>query len=179
MSYKNHRSIPVQVHGSPGQAEVYRTQLKMVRRKKGKSLTDRAHEIRRLMVMAFPGHADRTTDTVAKGVFIEALEDPDLVIQIKAQRSADFDTAMQVAQHMEAIINLLTSKSSKPVRAVLQGTGVSRVEAEGREGWSEAFAEFVAAALGALRGSDGNSARRERYPEVVSKRRRGAGNAGD
>ena len=46
-------------------AEVYRSQLKMIRRKKGKSLTDLAMEIRKLMVMAFPGSQDSTTEVIA------------------------------------------------------------------------------------------------------------------
>ena len=40
------------------------------------------------MVLAFPGPTDHTTDLVARDLFIEALEDPDLVIQVQAQRSA-------------------------------------------------------------------------------------------
>ena len=34
------------------------------------------------------GFPDRTTDIMARDVFIEAIEDPDLVIQIQAQRLA-------------------------------------------------------------------------------------------
>ena len=56
--------------------EVFRAQLKMVRRKKGESLTDLAMEIRRLMVMAFPGPTDKTTDVVAGDVFVDALDNP-------------------------------------------------------------------------------------------------------
>ena len=44
---------------------------KIVRRKKWESLTDLAQEIRLLMVRAFPGPTDRTTDIVARDVFIE------------------------------------------------------------------------------------------------------------
>ena len=61
VSYKELRDTLKQVYGSEGQAEVFRSQLKMVRRKKGESLTDLAMEIRRLMIMAFPGTGDRTT----------------------------------------------------------------------------------------------------------------------
>ena len=121
------------VYGSRGQAEVYRAQLKMVRRKKGESLTDLAQEIRRLMMLPFPGPADRTTDVVARDVFIEAIEDPELVIQVRAQRSADLDAALRVAQHMESVMKYLLNKSSKPVRTVVQGTTDPHVEAELRE----------------------------------------------
>lgn len=79
MSYQDLRAMLVQVYGSGGQAEVFRSQLKLVRKKKGKSLTDLAMKIRRLMVMAFPGLTDRTTDIVARDVFFKALDDPALI----------------------------------------------------------------------------------------------------
>lgn len=84
------------VYGNRGQAEVYRAQMKMVWRKNGESVTDLAQETRRLMVMAFPDPADRTTDIVARDIFIETLEDPELVIQIQAQRPVDLDSACTV-----------------------------------------------------------------------------------
>ena len=71
-------------YGSRSQAEVYRTPLKMVRRKKGETLTDLAPEIRRLLVMAFQEPADRTTDIVARDLSVQALENSDLAIQIQA-----------------------------------------------------------------------------------------------
>ena len=70
VSYKKLRAMLVHVYWSRGQAEVYRAQVKLVRRKKSESLTDLAQEIRRLMVLGFPGPTDRTTDIVARDVFI-------------------------------------------------------------------------------------------------------------
>ena len=121
------------VYGSSGQADVYRAQLKMIRRKKGESLTDLAQEIRRLMVLAFPGPADRTTDVVARDVFIKALEYTEPAIPLQGQRPADLDAALRVAQHMKAVMKSLLNKSSKLVRTVVQGTTDPRVEAEFRE----------------------------------------------
>ena len=89
VSYKELRDTLKQVYGSEGQAEVFRSQLMMVRRKKRESLTDLAMEIRRLMVMTLPGIGDRTTEIVARDVFLEALDDPDLILQIQAQRRSD------------------------------------------------------------------------------------------
>ena len=133
VSYNKLRAIPVQVCASRGQAEVYRSQFKMLRRQKGESLTDHAQDIRRLMAMAFPGPADSTTDMVTRDVFIEALADQDVVIQIQVQRPADLNSAVQVAHQMKAVMKSLTRKSCKPVRAVVQGTRNPRVEAELRD----------------------------------------------
>ena len=108
------------MYGCEGQAEVYRSQLKMIRRKKGKSLTDLAMEIRKLMVMDFLGSQDSTTEVIARDVFLDALKDAELVIQIQAQRSRDLESALQTAQHMEAVMKSATIKNGRPVRVVVQ-----------------------------------------------------------
>ena len=78
------------------------------------------------MVLAFPGATDRTTDIVARDVFIEALDDPDLAIQVQAQRPINLDSALQVAQNMKGVMRMVTSKLNKPVRAEGQGLGIRR-----------------------------------------------------
>ena len=89
MSYRELRASLVRLYGSEGQAEVYRAQLKLVRRKKGESLTDLAMEIRRLMVMAFAGPTNRTSEVVARDVFLDALDDQELAFQVHTQRPRD------------------------------------------------------------------------------------------
>ena len=42
-------------------------------------------KVRRLIVMKFPGPMDRTTEIVARDVFLEALDDPELTFQIHAE----------------------------------------------------------------------------------------------
>ena len=64
---------------------------------------------------------------------MEALEDPDLLIQVQPQRPTNLDSALQVAQHMEAVMRTVTSKSSKPVRVVLQGAGDGWLEEQVRD----------------------------------------------
>ena len=88
--------------------------------KEGESLTDLAMEIRRLMVMAFPGPTDRTTEIVARDVFLDALDDPELAFQVHTQRPWDSDSAVQMAQYMEAVMHSFSSRPIKPVRAVMQ-----------------------------------------------------------
>ena len=92
MSYRDLRATSVQVYRSEGQAEVFGAQLEIVRRKKGESLTNLAMDIRRLMVMVFPGPTDRTTEIVARDVFLDALDDPELTFQIHTQRPRDSDS---------------------------------------------------------------------------------------
>ena len=130
VSYRDLRASLVQVYGSEGQAEVFRAQLKMVRRKKGESLTDLAMKIRRLMVMAFPRPMDRTIEIVARDVFLDALDDPELTFQIHTQRPRELDSAVQIAQYLEAVIRSLPSRSSKSVRTVVHDGGEGKLAAE-------------------------------------------------
>ena len=130
VSYRDLRATLVQLYESEGQAEVFHVQLELVRRKKGESLTDLAMEIRRLMVMAFSDPTDRTTEIVARYVFLHALGDPELTFQIHTQRPRDLDSVVQIAQYMEAVMRSIPSRTSKPVRTVVQGGDEGKFVAE-------------------------------------------------
>ena len=130
MSYRELRATFVRVYGSEEQAEVYRAHLKLVRSKKGGSLTDLAMEIRRLKVTAFSRPTDRTMEIVARDVFLNALDDPELSFQVHTQRSLDFDSAVQTAQYLEAVMHSFPSRPSKPIRAVVQAGDGGKIEAK-------------------------------------------------
>ena len=70
---------------------------------------------------------------MARDVFLEALNDPDLILQIQAQRSSDLDSALRVAQYMEAVVKSLPGRPSKPVRTVVQSGTDSKIETELRD----------------------------------------------
>ena len=112
---------------------MFRAQLKLVRRNKGESLTNLAMVNRRLMVMAFPGPTDRTTEIVDRDVFLDALDDPELTFLIHTQRPRDLDSAVQIAQYIEAVMRSIPCRSSKPVRAVVQSGNEGKIEAELRD----------------------------------------------
>ena len=133
VSYRDLRATMVLVYESEGQAKVFQAQLKMVRRKKGESLTELAMEIWRLMVMAFPGPTDRTMEIVVRDVFLGALDNPELTFQIHTQRPRDLYSAVQISQHMEAVMISLPSRASKPVRTVEQGGDEGKFAAELRD----------------------------------------------
>ena len=61
---------------------MYRSQLKIWRRKKGETIIDLAQGVRKLMVPAYAGPQDRTTDVLALDFFLEALEDPELIVHV-------------------------------------------------------------------------------------------------
>ena len=87
-------------------------------------------EIRRLMVMTFPGPTNRTLKIVARDVFLEALDDSELTFQIHGQHPHDLDSAVQIAQYMDVVMHSLQSRLSKPIQALVQGGNETKIEAE-------------------------------------------------
>lgn len=110
------------VYGSIGEADLYSSQLKIRRRMKGETLTDLAQDVRKLMVLAYPGSQDRTTEILARDSFQEALEDPALIVQLQVQNPPNMDSALRVAQRMEAAFQTVHTRASKPFRVVIEGT---------------------------------------------------------
>ena len=100
------------------------------------------------MVMVFPGPTDRTTEIIARDVFLDALNDPELTFQIHTQRPRDLDSAVEIAQYLEAVMRSLPSRSSKPVRTVVQGGDEDKLAAEledlcdGQGHWLDTLEQF-------------------------------------
>ena len=57
------------------------------------------------MVLAYPGPPNKTTEMVARDAFLEALDDAELVIHIQVQKPTSLDSAVRVAQHIEAVLH--------------------------------------------------------------------------
>ena len=132
------KRTPEAVYGGVGQAEEYRSPLYIRRRKKGETLTDLAQDVRKLMVLAYPGSQDRTTEVLARDSFLEALEDPELIVQVQAQNPPNLNSALRVAQRMEAVFHMVHTRASKPVRVVSEGpmSPVVGKREPGNPGWN-------------------------------------------
>ena len=66
-------------------------------------------------------------------VFLDALDDPELAFQVHTQRARDLVSAVQTARYLEAVMHSFPSRSSKPVRAVVQAGDGGKIEAELRD----------------------------------------------
>ena len=64
-----------QRYGTQGQAESFRAQLYYRRQRSQETLSDLLHDIRRLVVLAYPVPSNETTEIIAKDAFLEALSD--------------------------------------------------------------------------------------------------------
>ena len=99
-----------QRYGSAGQTERYRSELRSRRRSKNESLQALYQDIRRLMIMAYPGSMDERMEDLAKDFFIGALNDRDFEIHIKQREPKDLDAAFRLAERLEAYEKAAASK---------------------------------------------------------------------
>jgi len=59
-----------------GMEEKFQTERRCRRRNKGESLRELAHDIRRLMTLAYPGEQSSLSEHIARDAFLTALADP-------------------------------------------------------------------------------------------------------
>ena len=88
--------------GSEGQAEKFRAELRGRRRKTGETLQSVYQDIRRLMVLAFPGPTNATTEIVGRDSFLDALGDRSFALRIRERKPATMEEALRMAVRFEA-----------------------------------------------------------------------------
>ena len=89
-------------YGSSDQTALYRTQLRARRQKDGESLHALAQDVRRLMVLAYPGTANEMSETVAVDAFLDALNDFELAMRVRDRDPTTLDLACKIAVRLEA-----------------------------------------------------------------------------
>jgi hypothetical protein len=83
------------------------------------SLPDLAHEIRKLVRLAYPSGEQSIIEIIALEHFIDALSDPDTKWRIQQTRPQSLDQAVRVAVELEAFQMANRQKANKrPVRAI-------------------------------------------------------------
>ena len=90
-----------------------------------------------------PGPQDRTTQILALDSFLEAIEDPELIVQVQAQNSPNLDRALRVVQRMEAVFHTDHSRASKPVRVLSEGPAGPEVNEKMKDPRVEQLANSV------------------------------------
>jgi len=83
--------------GSEGQAEKFRAELRGRRRHSGETLQFLYQDIRRLMVLAFPGPANVTTEIVGRDAFLDSLGDRPLALRIREREPTTMEEALRIA----------------------------------------------------------------------------------
>ena len=89
-------------YGSANQTALYRTQLKFRRRQKGETLAELVNDVRRLIVLAYPGPSSSMKEALACEAFLEALNDKELAMKIREKEPPTLEEAYQFAMRLEA-----------------------------------------------------------------------------
>ena len=95
-------------YGSADQTSLYQTQLNTRRQKEGEDLGSLAQDIRRLMILAYPGPTSTHSETIAIRSFLDALRDKELALKLREREPETLDSAYKLALRLEGI-----SKSRK------------------------------------------------------------------
>jgi predicted aspartyl protease len=88
--------------GNEHQAERYRAELKMRRRRKGEKLQELYTDIRKLMAFAYRGPTSDLSEIVARDAFLDALNDQSLRVRVLEREPINLDEALNVAIRLEA-----------------------------------------------------------------------------
>ena len=86
--------------GSENQCEVYKLELRNRRRGPRESLSDLMQDVRRLMVLAY------STQTSEMYAFIEAVDDPDLALEVRKRGPTTLDEAYRAALLLEGFVKM-------------------------------------------------------------------------
>jgi hypothetical protein len=103
-TYQQLCNILRQRFGSAGQAEKYRAELRLRKRRTEETLQNLLIDKRCLVTMAFPGPSNPTVELIAKDTFVDALGDTDLILKIRERDPATPDGAYQHALRLEALL---------------------------------------------------------------------------
>jgi hypothetical protein len=105
-------------YGTEDQAELFKAKLRSRVKTKEESLQELAHDIRRLVRLAYPKAAMRTHDDMTKDQFIEALGDGEVRWSVFQARPKNITEALKVAMELEAFKESEKSRLRKSVRGI-------------------------------------------------------------
>ena len=89
-------------YGGSRQADKYRMELRLRRRRAGESLTVLHQDIRRLMALAHPTLPQEARESIACDYYIDGLDDPDFALKVRERAPATLDEALRVSLQLEA-----------------------------------------------------------------------------
>jgi len=123
-----------QRYGAEGQAETFRAQLYYRRQRVDESLSDLLHDIRRLVVLAYPVPTNETTEIVARDAFLEAIRDRELSLKVREREPKTIDEAYRMALRLGAYQHVADTddrrRQSNRVRGTQEADVDSRMQAQ-------------------------------------------------
>jgi len=108
--------------GSLDMEEKYQTEIQCRRRRPDETLRELAQDIRRLMMLAYPGDRSAMAERLAKEHFFCALDDPEIELKVTEKELQDLDSALTAAQRFEVFRGAVRQRSSVRQRVNRQVT---------------------------------------------------------
>jgi len=88
-------------YGGSDQMALYQTQLSVRRQRDGEEIGTLVPDIRRLMILAYPGPNTIHSETIAIRSFIDALRDKDIAMKVREREPESLDKAYNLAMRFE------------------------------------------------------------------------------
>ena len=111
-----------------GQIALYRAQLKARSRGKNEPLPELASDLRRLVSKAYPNVSALLREELGRDYFIEALDSPDIRMQVRRAKPKDLGGALTIALEEEAFFQVEYNKAN-----FLQKRGVNACQTKPNE----------------------------------------------
>jgi hypothetical protein len=105
-------------YGTDDQAELFKAKLRGRVKAKEESLQELAHDVRRLVRLAYPNAAVNTHDDLTKDQFIESLGDAEIRWSVFQARPKNITEALKVAMELEAFRESEKCRLRRRVRGV-------------------------------------------------------------
>jgi hypothetical protein len=93
--------------------EKFQTESRCRIRGRGETLRKLAHDIRRLMMMAYPGERSKLSEHMARDAFLSALDDQELELRVREREPATVEAAVKIAQRFEVFRSAVEASSSE------------------------------------------------------------------
>jgi len=113
--------------------EKYQTDIQCRRRRTDETLRELAQDIRRLMMLAYPGDRSEMSERLAKEYFICALDDPEFELKVREKEPQSLDSALKAAQRLEVFKNAIKQRVGIRQRFSRQVTEAAELTAESLE----------------------------------------------
>ena len=108
--------------GSFDMEEKYQAELQCRRRKPSETLRELAQDIRRLMMLAYPGDRSDMAERLAKEHFICAFDEPELELKVREKEPQTLDAALKYAQRFEVFRNAVRQRRQRLSRQVTESS---------------------------------------------------------
>jgi hypothetical protein len=116
--------------GTDDQSELFKAKLRNRTKTKDESLQELAHDIRRLVRLAYPQAALSTYEGLTKDQFIEALGDSEVRWSVFQARPRNITEALKIALELEAFRESEKCRIRRSIRGVTVEPGGSKSESE-------------------------------------------------